>query len=384
MTKAIIKNTIKPSEKSQTKPLTEAKFQPKPKLMALAMAGMMSIGSVSNTYAIEQGSTETGLDKLVEIIKTDEGLARKISAEEIDQGAEAADQMNQIIVQSIYETGVANDGVISRGDARELNDHIYENFHEVWVELHGDDENGEETGFHLVQNDGAKTRLFRRNAVNKVADGIYHLGFESNRKNRLLNEDGNRNAKYKHVGQWLNSLLLEDLAAGTLKNPDIEEVVGTTGTGLDQIIDVIYDDERLMRKVAIGDIREAATSADGMNHILVEAIELTGVGAEGEFSADDIRTINAYIQANHKERWAELHGDDEKGEETGYHLVQRDGAKTKLFGKNAINKVFDSIYHLGFEANKKGNRILNEDGNKNASFKKIAQWLTGIYFGEIN
>ena len=45
--------------------------------------------------------------------------------------------------------------------------------------LHGDDEDGEETGFHLVQNDGAKTRLFGdENAIDTVADGIYHLGFQ--------------------------------------------------------------------------------------------------------------------------------------------------------------------------------------------------------------
>ena len=47
-----------------------------------------------------------------------------------------------------------------------------------WIRLHGDDEDGEETGFHLVQNDGAKTGCAANNAVDTVADGIYHLGFE--------------------------------------------------------------------------------------------------------------------------------------------------------------------------------------------------------------
>jgi len=77
--------------------------------------------------------------------------------------------------------------------------------------------------------------------------------------------------------------------------------------------------------------------------------------------------------------WATLHGDDEKrGEETGYHLVQSDGARTFLFGKNAINRVFDGIYHLGFKAHHKGRRLLNEDGNKNASFRMVAYWLDSL------
>lgn len=349
-------------------------------VLSTTIFSVMSVASISNSFAIGEGSTNTGLDKIVEIIKTDKRLQKKISAEDIDGGAVAADEMNQIIIEAIVNTGIANDGVINTADTRELNDYIFENYNDTWLILHGDDEDGEETGFHLVQNDGAKTRLFRKNAINKVADSIYHLGFETNRKNRLLNEDGNDNAKFRKVGQWLNGLLIDDLSEEILKNPEITEVYGSTGTGLDQIIDIIYDDARLQEKVSIGDIREAAASADAMNHILVEVINQTAVASNGEFDANDVRSINEYIIQNYKNDWAELHGDDEDGEETGYHLVQRDGAKTKIFGKNAINKVFDSIYHLGFDASENGRRILNEDGDNNASFKKIAVWLSHLYF----
>ncbi|MEE9356059.1 MAG: hypothetical protein V3U75_10765 [Methylococcaceae bacterium] len=90
--------------------------------------------------------------------------------------------MNKIIVAAIIATGVANDHVISTADTRELNDHLFLYNYEEWLELHGDDEGDIETGYHNVQGDGAKTTLFGRNAVNRVADSIYHLGFETHKK----------------------------------------------------------------------------------------------------------------------------------------------------------------------------------------------------------
>ena len=53
-----------------------------------------------------------------------------------------------------------------------------------------------------------------------MADGIYHLGFEM-RWGRLLNEDGKTNASILDVASWLDRLLAEDLAKGTLANPNI-------------------------------------------------------------------------------------------------------------------------------------------------------------------
>ena len=69
--------------------------------------------------------------------------------------------------------------------------------------MHGDDENGSETGYHLVQNDGANTNYFGQNLVNTVADGIYHFGFAIE-NGRFLNEDGDANATLANVASWLN------------------------------------------------------------------------------------------------------------------------------------------------------------------------------------
>ena len=110
-----------------------------------------------------------------------------------------------------------------------------------------------------------------------------------------------------------------------------------------------------------------------MNLILAEAIRAMGVANDGVIDTWDIRDINTYIRTHFAEQWATLHGDDECREETGFHLVQDDGARTQLFGDdNAVNTVADGLYHLGFGIC--GNRLLNEDGNANAS---LGTWLSG-------
>ncbi len=323
-----------------------------------------------------EGSTNTGLDQLVTIITTDEGLNKKIATSEIFAGATAADGMNKLIVEAIRATGVANNGDITAADVRDLNAYIRANHLAKWTTLHGDDEDCVETGFHLVQNDGATSRLYDRNAVNTVADGLYHLGFEI-KDGQFLNEDGNANASVKTVAQWLDELLDKDLAGSSLKNASVNPYAkGTTSTGLDQLVTIITTDEGLNKKIATSEIFAGATAANEMNKLIVEAIRATGVADGKVIDVDELREINTYIRAKHLDQWTRLHGDDENGEETGFHLVQDDGATSKLFDRNAVNTVADGIYHIGFEI--ENNRFLNEDDNANASLKTVTEWLNSL------
>ena len=332
-------------------------------------------GELNNPDFVEtKGTTQTKLDAIVSLILTDLGLERRISMGDLRVGAESANQMNVLILEGIRAEGLANDGVLTAADMRTLNAYLVENHRTLWAELHGDDEDGAETGFHKVQNDGAYARMFGDNAVNTVADGIYHLGFETNKKNRLLNEDGNNNKRFEQVAWWLNSSLEDELASGTLNNPSYEEVVGETGLVFDKMIDYIYADEGLNRKVSMEDIRVAASSANEMNKLIVEAISNTGVATDKHISTDDAKAINTYLVENHAAQWAELHGDDEGEVETGYHRIQNNGAIGLMNGKNHINQLADGIYHLGFLTTDK-NRLMNEDGNKNVSFRNVAYWL---------
>lgn len=327
------------------------------------------------------GSTGTGIDQLVSLITEDPGLARRTSTADIYGGAAAADGMNALIVQAIRATGVANNGDISAADLYDVNAWLRANHLSAFTLLHGDDEDGQETGFHLVQNDGATTRLFERNAVNTVADGIYHLAFEI-RDGQFLNEDGAANAKLVQVSQWLGQLLVTELAGDTLDNASVDAYVdGTTGTGLDQLVSIITNDAGLNRKIANADIRGGASAADGMNALIVEAIRATGVANNGDISIADLRDLNTYLRGNHLTRWTQLHGDDADCVETGFHLVQDDGATSRLFERNAVDTVADGIFHLAFEIC--DNRFVNEDGNANASLRSVSDWLNQLLASDL-
>ena len=273
---------------------------------------------------------------------------------------------------------------MTAADLRDVNAYIQAHHYDTWVDLHGDDEGDEETGFHLVQNDGAVTRLFGQNAVNTVADGIYHIGFDIDGY-RFLNEDGNGNVSVKTAAVWLSELLADDLASGALSNPRVNPYAqGTTGTGLDSLVDVIVNDPKLQQKIATSEITAGARAADAMNSLIIEAIKATGLANDGEINAADVRDLNAYLQTHHYDTWVVLHGDDEYVEyggecyyeETGFHLVQNDGAESRLFGDNAVNTMADGIYHLGFDI--LGDQVLNEDGNRNARVETIAWWLNEL------
>ncbi len=336
-------------------------------------------GEVATDEGSEYSTTNTGLDQLVDLIIDDMGLNRRVANEEIVTAAQAADAMNGIIKTAIFETGVANNDALNAADVRDINAYIRANFADQWAEYHGDDEGDSETGFHLVQNDGATTRLFGSyNAVNTVADGIYHLGFAI-MDDRLLNEDGNKNASLESVAHWLEVLLQDDLA--NLHNDAVATYTsGTTNSGLDSLVNIITTDTGLNRKVATSEITTAANAANSMNEIILEAIDATGVRSDGELTAGDIRDVNSYIRDNHLELWAELHGDDEGCDETGFHLVQHDGASSRLFGGyNAVDTVADGVYHLGFAV--ECNRLQNEDGNSNVSLERVAYWLDEILDG---
>ena len=339
------------------------------------------LGGVEVGYA----STGTGLDLLTGIILDDDGLEARVSEGHIRNGARAADTINAIIVDAIRATGVAANGTIKASDVRDINAHIRADseLFARFVAAHGDDEDGVETGFHLVQNDGATSRLFAQNAVDTVADGLYHIGFEIV-DGRLRNEDGDANASLKTVAGWLNGLLSEsDFAALARDGAPSPYVAGTTGTGLDRLVDIVSGDDGLAARISTSEIREGARAAQNMNALILDKIVATGIANDGIISKFDVVDLNAAIRADADalRRFVNLHGDDEDDAETGFHLVQNDGAVTQLFGRNAVNSIADSIYHIGFEIAK--GRFVNEDGDANAHVSEVADWLEGLLAADL-
>ncbi len=161
-------------------------------------------------------ANNSGLDVIIKIIQEDKSLHYKTSPQDRAIAIRSAKQMNRIILKSIRQTKIARDGKISPSDVSILNRHIVDLYAKKWKKLHGDDEKGKETGFHRVQKDGAKTMIFGKNAINNVFDGIYHLGFATNHKKRLKNEDGKKNKNFKKIARYLNTLLKEELRNKTI------------------------------------------------------------------------------------------------------------------------------------------------------------------------
>jgi Ca2+-binding RTX toxin-like protein len=187
---------------------------------ALAAHGAMPAGGLPEVYHGPVGTTGTGLDQIIRVIGEDDGLAHNVSHQQTAVGAGAADTINWLIINAIRATGAANDGVITTTETYGLSDHIRANALTAFTLAHGDDENGEETGFHLLQGDGGTSQLFGEDAINTVFDGLFHIGFTT-QWDRFVNEDGNANARVETVAYWLNSLLAADLDAGTLANTGV-------------------------------------------------------------------------------------------------------------------------------------------------------------------
>ena len=311
-------------------------------------------------------TSQTGLDRIVEAIVADPGLQASIPWVDLQAGASAANGLNQLIVAGIaaLQQDGAADSDTSRLSVTELgwiNTWIRSDAQRLasFVALHGDDENDSETGYHLVQNDGATTRLFGKNAVNTIYDGIYHIGFTINGDGRFQNEDGNANAQVSDVADWITYYYGDP---------------STTGTGLDRLVDWIKLDPGLARNTAAKDINDGLAAANGLNQLYGEAIDATGVNADGLLSRVDLRAINQWIRDNRYDAFVLLHGDDEgDGTETGFHLIQNDGGSTQFFGQNLVNTVADGLFHIGFEI--QSENFVNEDGNTNQSLSDVSGWL---------
>ena len=108
----------------------------------------------------------------------------------------------------------------------------------------------------------------------------------------------------------------------------------------------------------------------------------TGAWDDQRLTVSEVYDMSDYIRINHYAEFVAAHGDDEGGEETGFHLIQGDGGTSFLFGEDAINTVLDGIYHIGFETI--WDRFANEDGNANARVETVTYWLNEILSGNID
>ncbi len=152
--------------------------------------------------------------------------------------------------------------------------------------------------------------------------------------------------------------------------------VGTTGTGLDKLIQMIGEDVGLRNNISATQIREGAAAADKLNHIIIDAINATRAMDDGHVTVAETYDLSEWIRANAKSAFTAAHGNDENMIETGFHLVQGDHGASYLLGESAIDTVMDGIYHIGFDT--KWDRFVNEDGNANARVETVTYWLNEL------
>jgi Ca2+-binding RTX toxin-like protein len=318
-------------------------------------------------------STRTNLDQIPDLILTDRGLRFEIPPEEIQAGATAADDLNQMIRTGLRTLGLANDRRIDSADIVSLNAWFKADpaRQEQFLLLHGDDDadTGEETAFHLVQNDGNWTAMFGRNLVDTVADGLFHIGFDivaTADGPRFVNEDGNNNQLVSDVANWLDYFYSD---------------VSTTGTGLDDIVEVIMTDRGLSSGTDAGQLMEGARAADSLNRLLLSGLKAVNALDDSRITAAEMMAVNLWVRsdAGRLAQFIALHGDDEGGVETGFHTVQGDGGRSTFLDENFINTIADGIYHFGFQII--DSRYNNEDGNANADIGDVATWLNYLMFG---
>jgi len=185
-------------------------------MATLSLTAFMLSSSFASNYPVQ--SANNGLaKKTLNYIFTDEGLQKNTTLDARIEAANAANKMSELIVKSIKALWLDKDGFISDSEARKLNNYMYENYNKEIVKLHWDDENWKETWFHRVVNNGWTMKWYiplkrKYKSANRIADGIFHLGlYPTVNNHKILNEDGNKNVRWRLIARWLSTYLKEDL-----------------------------------------------------------------------------------------------------------------------------------------------------------------------------
>ena len=163
--------------------------------------------------------------KALNYIFTDEWLAKNTTEDARIEAANSTNAMSELIVKSIKDTGIADDGFLSDNEMKELNTYMFQKYHNKIIKLHWDDEKEKinwkkvkvETWFHRVVNNGGTTKWYihlkkHYKKANRIADGVFHLGLNKTMNDKkILNEDGNKNVRWRLISRALYEMLKDDL-----------------------------------------------------------------------------------------------------------------------------------------------------------------------------
>ena len=186
------------------------------KSVLLILTGIFVSFTYATNYPVEPANNGLA-KKVISRIFTDPGLQKNTTLEDRIVAAKAANRMSELILQSIRVLGIANDWFITEDEVKKLNDYMYKHYHNLMVSLHWDDERWIETGFHRVVNNWGVQKWYiplkrKYKKANRIADGIFHLWlYPTKDPKRILNEDGNKNVRWRLIARWLSVYLKKDL-----------------------------------------------------------------------------------------------------------------------------------------------------------------------------
>ncbi len=312
--------------------------------------------SNSDVRAYARCQPLANLDNLVKLSNA-EKINPKYAAMDKESAHAAILELNRMIREALYETGVYNDKKFTASDAYTLKEyvsHVYNG--SFWRQI---------SKFSKLMDEEMHAPLMKsRNAV-ALYDDIYRdLGTQRYRDLPRLQE----------LAIFISTLTRNEMKRGDFYNESKIMDFPSSGTTLDRMIPFILNEPGLNNKLPKKDLIEAANSAAQMNLILVKSIRELGIADNKNISAAEVKLLNKHIVANYAQEWQKAHGLNSRAGETGFHAIQNKGATTLIRGENGINSVGDSVYHLGYES-RFPNNLVNENGNKNASFASVAYWL---------
>lgn len=300
------------------------------------------------------GGTSTGLDQLIDMVQHDPGLAGQNSAKQITAGLDAAKGLIALIKKAAVETGAAKDGVFTMAEVVNMNRWIQANRLEDFTRLHGDDEGGLETGFHLLQGDGGTSTYRGAKLIDTQMDGLFHIGFDI-QGGRFVNEDGNANASVAQVAALLNQFWTDR---------------ADSGTGLDDAVMSIQADAGLGKIMNIQGVA-GMKAANEMNKIIAKIVADNDLLHDNKIDVADLQSINQALKSNAD--FQKSHRSEANGNPTGFHKLAGDGGSTTIFNEKLVHTVLEGIYDLGFAT--KDGHVTNEQSALGATLTDVASWL---------
>ena len=165
---------------------------------------------------VDAATYNANLNDASNLALQDPGL--NVSIQDRQVASDSMKTLNRIIGEAVEATDAAKDGVITRDETLAISKYIRDNNQAEWNAAHGDDgDDGSETGFHRIQNDGGTWQSNGNAFVDGTMDSIYHLGYTNDGTN-FKNEDGDDNATIDEMTGFLNQALFGDFRDGLTNN----------------------------------------------------------------------------------------------------------------------------------------------------------------------